>query len=110
MDLKKHRMNLLEKIHPLDEQAVSIIELVQERLPETYSILYDSVKMYDHINEVHPIDRLTEYRILSGKMAIAIQNAENLLSSIKRCADTLSRDSRDLLIYHLWKEKDSGGL
>ena len=101
---------LVEDVRKMDQEAKNIISLIQDGLPEVASDLYLKTVCLDrHYDLTHPVDRLTDYRVLAGKLAVEIGRLENITANIKRRVDNLSKDAREVLIHLLGQglqEKD----
>lgn len=101
---------LLDDIRKMDQEVKSVLALIQDGLPEVASDLYlKTVFLERHHDMIHPVDRLMDYRVLAGRLAVEIGRLENITNNIRRRVDLLSKSAREVLIHHLGQglqEKD----
>lgn len=97
----KNRL-FIEDIQQMDQEVRSIVYLIQDGLPEVASELYMKTVCLDHkYDMIHPVDRITDYRVFAGKIAGEISRLENITSNIRRRVENLSQTAREVLIHHL---------
>lgn len=112
-----HQRILRQGVGRLEAKSKTILDIIQNRLPEVCSNLYVKTQLIDHLETIpHPVDRLMEFRVLAGKLSIDIHNAINMIDSIKRFSNDLSDRARELLKLAAWtpeevqRAEEAGGL
>ena len=98
-----HRELITREIETMDREAKDILSLINDALPHVQSDLSLRTVALDKINpEIHPIERMTEYRILAGKISMELTRLENITSTLRRRVEGLSDNAQKLNKLAAW--------
>jgi hypothetical protein len=101
--MKLNRTLIAAEVKKMDQEAKMIISLINDALPNVHTDLFTKTMVIDKLTPAdHPIDRLSEYRTLSGKISIELSRLENITSSLRRKTDNLSERAHKLNKLAAW--------
>jgi hypothetical protein len=86
------------EMYRMDREAEGILRMLNVDLPEISSNLCFQTVVLDRLSRMeYSVDRLVEYRVLSGKLSIELFRLKNITINLRRRVENISDDAGKLL-------------